>query len=84
MAARAAARLGLSSHEEVTRIRDLLDALGLPIKPPAFPAEEYLAVMSHDKKVRDGSFRLVLNHGIGLAQLHQVESLEDFLKELLD
>ncbi len=84
MAARTAARLGLASNEEVTRICDLLDALGLPIKPPPFPAEEYLAVMSHDKKVRDGSIRLVLNHGIGAADLHQVESLNDFLKELLD
>lgn len=84
MAARTAVRLGLASNEEVTRIRDLLDAFGLPVNPPAFPVEEYLAVMRHDKKVRDGSIRLVLNHGIGAADLHQVESPEDFLKELLD
>jgi len=46
-------------------------------------AVDYLAVMRHDKKSREGGIRLVLNHGIGAADLHQVESPEALLHELL-
>jgi 3-dehydroquinate synthase len=83
MAARTAARLGYATTHEAARISELLAALGLPVQPPTFSAGDYLAVMSHDKKVRDGSIRLVLNHGIGAAGLHRVEALEALLGELL-
>lgn len=83
MAARTSVRLGLGSHDDVEKIAGLLRGFGLPVVPPAFSAEEYLAVMRHDKKVRDGSLRLVLNHGIGVADLHQVEAPEKLLRELL-
>jgi 3-dehydroquinate synthetase len=39
--------------------------------------------MRHDKKSREGSLRLVLNHGIGAADLHQVATPEALLHELL-
>jgi 3-dehydroquinate synthase len=84
MAARTAAHLGLGSLQETARIRELLDGFGLPTKPPLFPVDDYMAVMRHDKKVREGAIRLVLNHGIGAADLHQVESLDDLLRELLE
>lgn len=83
MAARTSARLGLGSHDDVAKIAGLLRSFGLPVEPPAFPAEEYLAVMRHDKKVRDGALRLVLNHGLGVADLHQVEAPGELLGELL-
>ena len=38
--------------------------------------------MLHDKKVRDGALRLVLNHGIGAADLHRVEAPEALLRNL--
>ncbi|NJC89368.1 MAG: 3-dehydroquinate synthase [Desulfuromonas sp.] len=83
MAARASVRLGFGTEADVVRLTGLLRARGLPVEPPAFPAEDYLAVMRHDKKVRDGGIRLVLNHGIGAADLHRVETPETLLRELL-
>jgi 3-dehydroquinate synthase len=83
MAARSAARSGLGSERDVARLSLLLRGFGLPVEPPQFPAEDYLAVMRHDKKSREGGIRLVLNHGIGAADLHQVESPEALLHELL-
>lgn len=83
MAARTSARLGFGTEADVVRLTGLLRALNLPVAPPAFSAEDYLAVMRHDKKVRDGGIRLVLNHGIGAADLHRVEAPETLLRELL-
>jgi 3-dehydroquinate synthase len=83
MAARTSARLGLGSHDDVGKIAGLLGSFGLPVVPPAFSVEEYLAVMRHDKKARDGSIRLVLSHGIGVADLHEVKAPEQLLGELL-
>jgi 3-dehydroquinate synthetase len=39
--------------------------------------------MRHDKKARDGGIRLVLNHDIGMAELHEVEAPQVLLHELL-
>ena len=36
-----------------------------------------------DKKVKGGVVRVVLNHGIGNAELHQIEKLDKHLGELL-
>jgi len=83
MAARTAVRLGLATPADVERIRDLLQAFALPVEAPDFTAGEYLAVMRLDKKVRDGAIRLVINHGIGAADLHRVEAPETLLQELL-
>lgn len=83
MAARAAVRLGLGTEGDVARLVGLLQAFNLPVDPPDFPAEDYLSVMRHDKKVRDGGIRLVLNHGIGAADLHRVDAPDDLLRELL-
>lgn len=83
LAARTAARLGLGSQNDVARISALLKAFDLPVDPPAFPAEDYLAVMRHDKKAREGGVRLVLNQGIGLATLLEVDAPLELLQELL-
>jgi 3-dehydroquinate synthase len=83
MAARTAEGLGLCAAAEVARLTALLGGLALPVTPPSFTANEYLAIMRHDKKVQDGAIRLVLNHGIGAASLHRVESPEALLKILL-
>ncbi len=83
MAAQVSARLNLCSAEDVKRIIDLLTYFDLPVTPPDFSVTDYLSVMQRDKKVKDGVLRLVLNHGIGSAELHQVESLDECLGELL-
>lgn len=83
MAARSSVRLGLGTDDDVNRLVGLLRSFNLPVEPPAFPVEDYLAVMRHDKKARDGGIRLVLNHGIGAAELHQVEAPDALLRALL-
>jgi 3-dehydroquinate synthetase len=84
MAARTALRLNYCSLEDVERIVDLLSYFELPVTPPDFTVDDYLSVMQRDKKVRDGAVRLVLNHRIGAAALHQVNDLEKYLDELLN
>ena len=83
MAARTALRLNLCTDDDVKRIVTLLGYFDLPVTPPNFSVTDYLMVMQRDKKVKDGAVRLVLNHGIGFAELHQVNDLEKYLDELL-
>jgi 3-dehydroquinate synthase len=83
MAARASQRLKLCSNEDVERILDLLAYFDLPVTPPDFTVTDYLTVMQRDKKVKDGVIRFVLNHGIGTAEMHQVDDLDVLLEELL-
>ena len=82
MAARTSMQLGLCTERDVARLLALLQSLGLPVTPPEFACEEYLAVMRHDKKVKDGAIRLVLNHGIGSAEIHRVDNPEQMLNHL--
>ena len=84
MAARVASSMGYCTSDEVNRIIALLQGFGLPVEPPDFLPEEYLAVMQRDKKVKDGQVRLVLNHGIGSAKLHNVDNLDSYLIDLLN
>ncbi len=66
MAADLSARMGWLSAQDVTRIRDLLVAAGLPVvAPESMTPEEFVGLMSVDKKVLDGRLRLVLMHSIG-------------------
>jgi len=83
MAARTSLKRGLCSQVELDRIVQLLTFFNLPVVPPDFSAQDYHAVMQRDKKVKDGRVRLVLNHGIGAAELHDVDHLEQQLVELL-
>jgi 3-dehydroquinate synthase len=83
MAARTSARLNYCSTEDVERIVNLLAYFDLPVTPPDFTVDDYLSVMQRDKKVKDGIIRVVLNHGIGSAEMHQVDNLHDILAELL-
>lgn len=55
---------------EVERVRSLLAAAGLPTRLPA-PVESsrIRAAMEYDKKVRDGTLRLVLPRGLGRAEV---------------
>ena len=83
MAARTAQKLNLCSIDDVQRIVDLLSFFDLPVTPPDFTVTDYLNVMQRDKKVKEGVVRVVLNHGIGSAELHQLKDLDKLLGELL-
>lgn len=61
-----ASQLGLCDALLADEVRDLLTALGLPVRAGGLPdARTVLAAMGHDKKVRGGVTRLVLPVGRG-------------------
>ena len=60
---------GLPSAD-VRRVRDVVDAAGLPAKPPAMASERWFELMARDKKVADGRLRFVLLERIGRAAVH--------------
>ena len=66
MAADLSHRLGWLSEEDVERTRNLLLAANLPVDAPeGMTPEEFMALMSVDKKVIDGQLRLVLLEALG-------------------
>lgn len=68
MAAEMSQRLGWVSSEDVERVRGLIAAANLPIKPPQqMTSKQFADAMSVDKKVLDGQLRLVLLKSLGEA-----------------
>jgi 3-dehydroquinate synthase len=66
LAAHFSARSGFMPEADVIRIEQLLHRAGLPTAAPeAITAEQFLDLMSRDKKVRDQVLTLVLMRGIG-------------------
>lgn len=68
MAAQLSADLGWLPQADVDALRQLLARAGLPVQPPAgMTAGRCRELMALDKKVHDGSLRLVLLRAIGQA-----------------
>ena len=65
MAAHLSKLMGWLKNEEFNRIIKLLNEAKLPIDPPKINEDQYMNLMSLDKKVVDGKIRLVLQKGIG-------------------
>jgi len=66
MAANLSARLGWLSQQELSRIERLLVAAGLPVVPPSeMTSQRFMELMAVDKKVIDGTVRLVLLRQLG-------------------
>jgi 3-dehydroquinate synthase len=65
MAAYLSKLMGWLKEIEFNRILTLLKVAKLPIDPPNISEDQYLKLMSLDKKVVDGKIRLVLQKGIG-------------------
>ena len=69
------ARLGLCPQADALRVREHLQAVGLPVRPPragrngAVTPKRLIAHMAQDKKVKDGAVTFVLARGIGKAFL---------------
>ncbi len=62
------ARRGWIESSEVVAFSGLLRSMGLPEKPPAgITADQFIDLMSRDKKVVDGRLRLVLLSSLGEA-----------------
>ncbi|MCC1495757.1 3-dehydroquinate synthase [Alcanivorax sp. 1008] len=68
MAAQLSADLGWLPQADVDALSALLARMGLPVKPPVgMTASQCRELMALDKKVHDGSLRLVLLRAIGQA-----------------
>jgi len=65
MAANLSKLMGWLKDAEFNRIIKLLKEAKLPIDPPKINEDQYMSLMSMDKKVVDGKIRLVLQRGIG-------------------
>jgi len=57
------------SSSDFRRVVDLLNQLGLPIKAPQMPWQDWLSYMQRDKKVKDGKLHFVLPTAIGSAEV---------------
>ncbi len=83
LAARLSHKEGWLGEAEVKRVEDVFIAAGLPVVgPEGMFAEDYLELMSVDKKVQDGTLRLVLLKALGDAVVTSDFSF-DKLKSLL-
>ncbi len=74
MAACLSEQLGQLAVADRDRIRRLVAAAGLPVVPPDWSSEAYLAWMSHDKKAAAGQVRYIVLKGLGDAALQPVPS----------
>lgn len=68
MAAELSCRMNWIDREQVERVTRLIQAAGLPIETPNdMTSQQFMDLMSVDKKVQDGRIRLILLKGIGQA-----------------
>ena len=87
MAAQFSVRVGSLQASAVSRIEALLEAAGLPTRPPPLQYQRFFAALHRDKKVQAGQLRLVLLDDIGRARLTSEfagDELERFLHQSLE
>jgi 3-dehydroquinate synthase len=82
-AALASESVGLCTREDVLALRDLLSSLQLPTFPPLFSLDEYLKAMGRDKKVKEGTLRMILNKGIGDCTITEIRDPEALFTTVL-
>lgn len=64
-----AAKLSGLSSDDIDRLASLVGAAGLPTRPPAIAADDWLDAMGMDKKVQDKQLRFVLLDAIGASRV---------------
>lgn len=75
-------RRGLCPPAVLPRLCQLLESLGLPIRPPSVP-ESLLKTVTYDKKVRGGTIQFVLTCGVGSVTVAPVSDLKEIEEALL-
>lgn len=84
MAADLSYQMGLISQADLERTQKIFQRAQLPIKCPKIPLEDFLSYMSHDKKVLDGSIRLILLKKLGQAFITKTFDINMMKKAILN
>lgn len=82
LAAELSVQLGSLKTEDVARIAQIIQAAKLPILPPQFAFDDWIAHMRHDKKVEHGKMRFITLQRLGAAQISTIDN-SDILKNTL-
>src|SRR5690606_21243097 len=83
VAANLAKNLGLVDLMFVERQKSCLDAYGLPTTWPELPVDDTIALMKHDKKVRQGTMKFVVPDEMGHV-VHRTDITEDQANQALE
>ena len=84
IAAELSVSLGLLSQKDGNAVRTIMARLGLPTCAPAgMTADDFIEFMQRDKKILDGSLRLILLEAIGKAVIKDSVPI-DLIKRAID
>jgi 3-dehydroquinate synthase len=72
MAADLSARLGHIGQADAQRLKQMIEAMRLPIVPPKLGTERFMELMQVDKKTEAGQIRYITLGSIGAARIQQV------------
>ncbi|MDO4434661.1 MAG: 3-dehydroquinate synthase [Alysiella sp.] len=75
-------QMGLIGRQDTERVQVLLRQAALPDVPPKFAWEKWLANMSRDKKVQNGTLRFVTLKKLGQAQISAINDMSLLKKAL--
>ncbi len=83
IAAELSLRLGLLSQKDCDAVRAIIAALGLPtVVPAGMTGEIFIDFMQRDKKVLDGSLRLILLESIGQAVIKEAVPVAQIMQAI--
>ncbi|MDE8347995.1 MAG: 3-dehydroquinate synthase [Acidocella sp.] len=82
LATQLSANLSFCPQEDASRIASHINLVGLPTRINNLPAEQLLAHMKQDKKMKGGKLTFILTRGIGQAFTH-AEVAEDAVRSVL-
>jgi 3-dehydroquinate synthase len=85
MAAEASKELGYITAQDVARLTQVIAKLHLPTKPPQWPTQQYIELMTHDKKAERGEIKYVVLKELGQATVQKISnaSIETVLNRFL-
>lgn len=84
IAAELSVRLGLLSQTDSDAVRTIIEQFGLPTSAPAnMTADTFIDFMQRDKKILDGSLRLILLEAVGTAVIKDSVPV-DQIKQAID
>lgn len=82
LACRLSEQLGSLNADDTARVAQLFRQANLPDTPPKFVLEQWLAHMSHDKKVENGKMRFITLARLGAAQISEITDMSLLEKTL--